>query len=65
LAFKINRWLPINMGMTAYEIRLELLKLSFEILKAQAAGPAQMPDTDCVSEHALRLNQFVSNKPAD
>jgi hypothetical protein len=53
------------MGMTAYEIILELLKLSFEILKAQAAGPAQMPDTDCVSEHALRLNQFVSNKSAD
>ena len=49
--------------MTPYEIRLELLKLAFEILRAQAKTPETMPCAEEVVLHAERLNEFVSNKP--
>jgi hypothetical protein len=48
--------------MTPFEIRLELLKLAFDILKAQANKPEMMPSADEVILHAEKLNQFVSNK---
>lgn len=48
--------------MTPYEIRLELLKLAFEILKAQQLKPELMPGTAQVIEEADKLNQFVSTK---
>ena len=50
------------MGMTPYEIRLELLKLAFDILKAQQSKQEGMPGADEVILHAEKLNQFVSNK---
>jgi hypothetical protein len=48
--------------MTAYEIRLELLKLAFDILKAQETKPEHMPTADAVILHAEKLNCFVSQK---
>lgn len=48
--------------MTPFEIRLELLKLAFAILQAQATKPENMPCAEEVVLHAERLNQFVSNK---
>nr|DAU83287.1 MAG TPA: hypothetical protein [Caudoviricetes sp.] len=48
--------------MTPYEIRLELLKLAFEILKAQETKPEAMPSADDVIVHAEKLNHFVSQK---
>ena len=46
--------------MTPYEIRLELLKLAFDILKARETKPELMPGADDVVAHAEKLNQFVS-----
>lgn len=46
--------------MTPYEIRLELLKLAFEILRAQQTKPESMPCADDVVVHAEKLNHFVS-----
>lgn len=46
--------------MTPYEIRLELLKLAFEILRAQQTKPEGMPAADDVIVHAEKLNVFVS-----
>lgn len=46
--------------MTPYEIRLELLKLAFDILKARESKPELMPGADEVVAHAEKLNQFVS-----
>lgn len=46
--------------MTPYEIRLELLKLAFDILKAQQTKPENMPCSDEVVLHAEKLNVFVS-----
>jgi len=48
--------------MTPYEIRLELLKLAFDILKAQQNKPELMPGADDVITHAEKLNDFVSQK---
>jgi hypothetical protein len=48
--------------MTAYEIRLDLLKLAFDILKAQETKPDAMPSADDVILHAEKLNEFVSQK---
>ena len=48
--------------MTPFEIRLELLKLAFEILKAQETKPECMPSADSVILHAEKLNHFVSQK---
>lgn len=48
--------------MTPFEIRLELLKLAFDILKAQETKPENMPSADDVIIHAEKLNTFVSNK---
>jgi hypothetical protein len=48
--------------MTAYEIRLDLLKLAFDILKAQQIKPEAMPGADEVILHAEKLNVFVSQK---
>jgi hypothetical protein len=48
--------------MTAYEIRLELLKLAFDILKARETKPESMPGADEVILHAEKLNHFVSQK---
>lgn len=48
--------------MTPFEIRLELLKLAFEILRSQASKPEAMPCAEEVVLHAERLNEFVSNK---
>lgn len=48
--------------MTPYEIRLELLKLAFDILKARETKPDGMPGADEVILHAEKLNQFVSQK---
>jgi hypothetical protein len=48
--------------MTAYEIRLDLLKLAFDILKAQQIKPEDMPGADEVILHAEKLNEFVSQK---
>ena len=48
--------------MTAYEIRLDLLKLAFDILKAREIKPEAMPGADEVILHAEKLNQFVSQK---
>jgi hypothetical protein len=48
--------------MTPYEIRLELLKLAFEILKLQQTKPENMPCAEDVILHAEKLNVFVSTK---
>jgi hypothetical protein len=48
--------------MTPYEIRLELLKLAFDILKTQQSKPEGMPSADDVIAHAEKLNVFVSTK---
>jgi len=48
--------------MTAYEIRLDLLKLAFDILKAQQIKAEDMPSADEVILHAEKLNEFVSQK---
>lgn len=48
--------------MSPYEIRAELLKLAFEILRAQCARPESMPSTDAVIVEAEKLNEFVSRK---
>lgn len=48
--------------MSPFEIRAELLKLAFEILKAQSAKPEQMPTTDQILVEAEKLNEFVSRK---
>jgi len=48
--------------MTAYEIRLDLLKLAFDILKARETKPESMPSADEVILHAEKLNHFVSQK---
>lgn len=48
--------------MSPFEIRAELLKLAFEILKAQSIKPEQMPTTDAVILEAEKLNEFVSRK---
>lgn len=48
--------------MSPFEIRAELLKLAFEILRAQAAKPEQMPTTDIILLEAEKLNEFVSRK---
>jgi hypothetical protein len=48
--------------MTPFEIRLELLKLAFDILKARENKPELMPSADEVILHAEKLNGFVSNK---
>jgi hypothetical protein len=51
--------------MTAYEIRLDLLKLAFDILKAQETKPDAMPSADEVILHAEKLNDFISNKSTE
>ena len=48
--------------MSPFEIRAELLKLAFEILRAQSIKPENMPDTDAVIQEAEKLNEFVSRK---
>jgi hypothetical protein len=48
--------------MTPYEIRLELLKLAFDILKAQQTKAEAMPCAEDVIIHAEKLNDFVSQK---
>jgi len=48
--------------MTPFEIRLDLLKLAFDILKARETKPEAMPSADEVILHAEKLNQFVSQK---
>ena len=48
--------------MSPFEIRLEILKLAFDILKAQQTKPEHMPCADEVILHAEKLNQFVSNR---
>jgi hypothetical protein len=48
--------------MTPYEIRLDLLKLAFDILKARETKPEAMPSTDAVIIEAEKLNEFVSQK---
>lgn len=48
--------------MTPFEIRLDLLKLAFDILKARETKPESMPGTDAVILEAEKLNQFVSQK---
>ncbi len=48
--------------MTPYEIRLELLKLAFDILKTQQTKPENMPCAEDVILHAEKLNDFVSQK---
>ena len=48
--------------MTPYEIRLELLKLAFEILKARQLKPELMPATEEVGVEAEKLNSFISTK---
>ena len=59
----------MKQGKTPYEIRLDLLRLSFDILSTQMAskgldkdGAAQglAPTTDEVLAEARKLNQFVS-----
>lgn len=48
--------------MSPFEIRAELLKLAFEILRAQAAKPEDMPGADEILVEAEKLNEFVSRK---
>ncbi len=48
--------------MTPYEIRLELLKLAFEILRAKQVKPELMPSTEEVVKEAETLNMFISTK---
>ena len=59
----------MKQGKTPYEIRLDLLRLSFDILSTQMASKgldkdgaqqAAAPTTDEVLAEARKLNQFVS-----
>jgi hypothetical protein len=50
------------MGMTPFEIRLELLRLATNILQAQTDKPEHKPKTEQVVAEAEKLNQFVSSK---
>lgn len=51
---------PRSYGKTPYEIRLDLLSLSYTILLNRAGSEAHIITTDDIIAEATKLNKFIS-----